>query len=390
MSAWRHRFLDVQFWVHANQEAIDIERASYTGGRVECWRVGRVKGGPWYKLDVNSMYPFVMSETKVPVRIWRIVNDVKLQELPWNNPKVCMIAECLINTEIPAYPVKRDERLCWPVGQFWTTLADAEFRLAVASGHVKRVKRVCLYHAAIIFDKYVSELYKIRKKFQAEGNDIFALMVKLMLNSLYGKFGQHSEQWVLDGYDESLDDDSFDIYDLDSGDRHRVYIIAGHQWTVIGRRESYHSFPGVASCITSAARVLLWKLFMQAGLKNVFYTDTDSLIVNREGRDNLKPFIDAKKLGFLKQEYSTRKLEIWSPKDYKTDKETHIKGVRKGSKQIAENVFESNQWEGLRGALSSGRLDRVFIRKGVKKLTRTYSKAKVHSDGSVSPWFLEV
>lgn len=60
-----------------------------------------------------------------------------------------------------------------------------------------------LFERGNIFKKYVETLYKLRKSFKKE--DPKNLICKLLLNSLYGKFGMnpHLHDWTL--YDKTLD-----------------------------------------------------------------------------------------------------------------------------------------------------------------------------------------
>jgi len=122
------------------------------------------------------------------------------------------------------------------------------------------------------------------------------------------------------------------------------------------------------------------------GRKNVFYTDTDSLIVNQTGFRNLKPFLDNSKLGMLKLEYASKKLILRCPKDYETDFENHIKGITNSAEQIDENTFVQTQWQGLRGAIREGQTNRVVLKPIVKVLKRQYNKGIVTDSGYVEPY----
>ncbi|GAH84904.1 unnamed protein product, partial [marine sediment metagenome] len=68
-TAYRHRFMPRQILIHSEQEVINLEREAYIGGRCECFQIGKISGGPFVTLDVNSMYPYVMKEQKYP---WKL------------------------------------------------------------------------------------------------------------------------------------------------------------------------------------------------------------------------------------------------------------------------------------------------------------------------------
>ncbi len=129
----------------------------------------------------------------------------------------------------------------------------------------------------------------------------------------------------------------------------------------------------------------LWRLIVTAGRSEVFYTDTDSLVTTAKGKRRLAAFLDENKLGMLKEEYATKKIEILAPKEYKTDTENKHKGIKADAQEIEPGVFRQLQWEGLRGALAAGITDRVRLKPVVKTLRHVYRKGTVHSSGSVSP-----
>jgi len=86
--------------------------------------------------------------------------------------------------------------------------------------HLLSGVKVCIYDKAVIFRQYVDYMYKLRAKYQREGNEVFRELVKYIMNSLYGKFGQNSEDWNKvdnelsdpDGEYEMLDDTTGEYY----------------------------------------------------------------------------------------------------------------------------------------------------------------------------------
>ena len=65
------------------------------------------------------------------------------------------------------------------------------------------------------FRKIIDKLFALRQKYKDENNDVMQLLVKLLMNSLYGenirkdieeKFACKSEAWMLTEYDERVKD----------------------------------------------------------------------------------------------------------------------------------------------------------------------------------------
>lgn len=384
-NAFRHRFMGTPIYIHANEEATEIERGSYYGGRVECFWLGKVPGETFYKLDINSMYPYVMRENPVPIMFKGVLRDVKQTTLEKIIDRYALIAECYIDTKDPFYPKRVDGKLCWPTGVFKTNLATPELRLALESGDLVGVGRVCVYESEIIFRSFVDHFYALRSRYKSDGNRIFEQLTKLMLNSLYGKFGQRGETWKRNDTIHFPQDGWVQDYDIDSGKVIRGYQICEHFWEILPAGESCHSFVAIASHVTAYARMHLLRLMRLAGLENVFYVDTDSLIVNRLGFTRLREWQDSKRLGSLKLEDTVKTLEVIAPKAYSTEHEEKRKGIPKSARTVSPGSFEYMQWQGIKGALHAGHLDRVIVKPAVRTYTGRYLKGQTSSSGSVSP-----
>lgn len=384
LTAFRHRFMQHNIYIHANERANITERACYFGGRTECWRLGKLRGGPFYKLDINSMYPYLMRSLSVPVRLKSVCVMLEPPVIRRLLKRYALCGNFEISTDEPIYPYRSHGDTIYPVGRFIAHLSTPEIRYALKKNHLRLGRRVCIYDKAVIFRRYVEYMYRLRTHYQRKGNLIFAELVKYFMNSLYGKFGQKSERWEKVDNDLQDPDGEYNILDDTDGIFYRYLVIAGERWNVLGKSESYHSFPAIAAHIASAARVYLWKLICKAGRENTFYCDTDSLWCNTTGQKRLSTYLNATRLGALKIEARTKQLHIYAPKEYQTEKATRRKGIKPDAVEVQPGVFQQMQWQGIRGAFAEGKTDRVQLTPVEKVLTRTYRKGVVHSDGSVS------
>jgi len=378
-SAFRHRFMPVAPFCDDHTVALDIARRSYNGGRTEAFRIGTFSGD-FYCLDVNSEYPFIMSQAELPVQLVSVWKNPTAAEMEKLLAKYFCVADLVVRTKQPVYPSRIGEWLCWPVGRFPVTLADPELRYAWAHGDVVRVKAVAFYTKAVLFGDYVREIYAMRKRFEAAGNKPYAALSKLMLNSLYGKFGQTGRALEWAGECDPAVISAETVIDAQTGTKKRRLMYAGvvQEWADGG--ESTNSSPAVASGVTSGGRMLLWQFMTAAGLENLFYCDTDSLFVNRQGYENLLPWVDDRELGRLKLEMRGDRLEIRGLKDYDFGTKHKIKGVRGNARQIDANTYEQDTFRGIKGMLDDHDTERVLISKTVKHLTRKYTKGVVEND----------
>lgn len=96
------------------------------------------------------------------------------------------------------------------------------------------------------------------------------------------------------------------------------------------------AFIHTISYITAASRAYLSRLEVQAGVKNTYYMDTDSLVVSAAGFKALHAYVDDTELGKLKLEHTgIIGFHAMSPKSYIIFKEGQTEPIvkMKGFKQ---------------------------------------------------------
>lgn len=385
---YRHRFLRHKVLIHNHEKALLLERSAYHGGRVECLRVGAFNEGPYYKLDVNSMYPYVMHEYNYPLSLYHYEEKPTLSYLANKLKRYHVIAHVRITTEIPAFPVIVAGHLSYPVGEFDTVLTTEELKLILQVGSVDRVYRLAYYRAAPIFRDYVDYFYPLKVRYDEEDNLTFRTICKGFLNFLYGKFGQRGISDKVLGSCDSKRVEVIDVVDLETHERYEILYIGG---TIIRRRhtdEAYNSFPAVAAEVTANARLYLHALVNHAGRCNTFYMDTDSLIVNGEGYARLSGMVHSTALGALKREGVADYLEIRAPKDYTFGSSVRIKGVRSSASEVAPGVYVQEKFPSVQGLLRQGSMAHYRVEEATKVLSRQITSGVTDGEGFVRPFVL--
>lgn len=385
--AFRKRFLNGEIEPPRDPRVIKLESESYFGGRVECFRLGYYQGD-FYVLDVNSLYPFVMKSNTYPVRCigyYKGGDPETLRKLI--DSGYLVIARVVIRTNQPIYPFKK-ERLIFPVGEFETTLPTPELKIALERGHIKEIREFSVYEGKEIFREFVEYFFKKRLQAKKTKNRVMDLFYKIILNSLYGKFGQRIRKWIK--VEEAFPEDPPEktIILPDRPGCYRAMKFDGWYWILEReKRTSALTFIAIASHVTSYARAYLWELMEKAGRNEVFYCDTDSLFITRKGYQRLRDIIDPVELGKLSLEAETKWLEIRGLKDYAYEGCEKIKGVGKYLKKLGENVYLVKEWLRSKSLVRKG-LSSPLVMLKEKKLTRRYLKGIVTSSGRVLPFTL--
>jgi len=385
-NAYRHKFMGTKLYLHRPGQPERLERQSYKGGRVECFFIGKAPKDTYYKLDINSMYPYVMANRDYPYRCMYALKNPALTRLePWLSEH-CVIAEVEIDTPEPVYPVYHEGKTIFPVGHFIVTLTTPSLKYALSHGHIKEIKEVGLYNKANIFKDYVNYFYGKRKEYQKAGNDIYQYACKILLNSLYGKFGQKSRIEKTVDYSDNMACRREEIIDIRTGRLITEMIFGGKKRiTEINEVESFNSFCAIASHVTDYARMLLWSYIKKAKPKTLFYCDTDCLIVNSEGYKTYENEIEPNSLGAFKIEDVSTDLEIRGLKHYRFGKDWKRKGVRKQAEQISDYQFVMDIWPGFPLVFRQKMTEPYTVYKQEKNLTEEYTKGEVQFDGWVKP-----
>ncbi len=388
LAAFRLRGYGGNIFIHNNQKAIDLERDSYRGGRTEAFFIGELTDGPYYVLDVNSLYPFVMSAERYPVCYHKFLRRCSIKALAVCLQDFAVVAQVLVNTDKPVYALRKD-RTMFPVGRFWVTLTSPELQYALDHKHIEQIGRCVLYKQARVFDKYVDQLYTLRRDFQTAGVSLYEHFCKTLLNSLYGKFGQKADVWVKigDGPDEV--DRIEDVFDARTHTRKQLRYLLGEIFELTGYEESRHSFPAIAAHVTAYGRMYLYSIMKEAKEGNYFYCDTDSLFVNGQGLENLKARLSDSVLGGLKIESVTDTITIYGLKDYVTQNKTAIKGIRSNAIRVGPVTYEQESWPSLKGWLRSKQSNTYTVKTITKTLKRQYTKGFTTETGWIMPFYYD-
>lgn len=373
------------------------ERIGYKGGRCECYKIGNFEN--IYSLDINSMYPYQMKCKKLPYKFKGSYPCMTLDEMQTliNEDTEYIYAYCEIDTPYPIFGKRLNNKLCFPVGHFWEFLHKSEIKKGLQNNVIKKIGLTYIYSQDYLFTDYVNYFYGKRSQAKKEKNEIFSYFYKIFQNSLYGKFGQKKIETFseeLEGTERNRIGTEIEI-DLVTKKRYKVDYFCGKKWLNQTVGESYYSFPILAGAITAEARSDLWEFMEIAELKNLYYSDTDSLFVNEDGYINLQnaDMLSESELGKLKLEKFCKTLTIRNCKDYDytNEKEQFFekkKGVNlKTAVRIDKNEFEVEFWSGYADFIRHNE-KHYYTEKRIKQYNETYGKGVALKNGNVKPFKL--
>ena len=386
---YRHRFMDGKVHIHKNEGVSALEREGYHGGRVECFKAGEWQNDLFYKLDVNSMYPFAMWAWPMPCALEGHTDHGSVDLLAHQLESRAVVARVQLDCDLPYYPYRSDNGIVYPTGRFETVLTTPELKLALEHGWVKAVKEMAWYRQEFIFREYVEYWYKQKDRYKKQGLMLHYQLAKGFLNYLYGKFGQRSRITERIG---DCDPRAFGVtplYDSNTQEWFTIYQVGGgvFQETIGG--ESRYSFPAISAHVTAYARLYLYKLIEAVGRDRVLYCDTDSVIVDSEGYKGIAPWLGSRQLGRLKVERVARYVNIRAPKDYQMDGHVVLKGVRRDAEWQGEHQVTQTLFPSIKGTLRLSEEAVYRTQTAIKRLQRVIRSGVRLDDNTIDPFEMD-
>lgn len=305
----------------------DFLREGYKGGRVECFNRGDFDNISVY--DINSLYPFAMVSSEVPV------SDRGEWTSEINPDSRCGCYEVRYlqkRTDIPAVLLDSGRGSYSGTGVFFRPELDL-LREVDPDAEIDIIKGYEFFDTAKVFQNYVAKLYQLRLD---NPDTPLSLLCKYLLNSLYGKFGQRALREkiiVVESFEELcslVDDNGATIRPLN--DERCVFSM---------ETETDVSFEhvGIAGTITSYARTVLYRGLLAAG-NSLVYCDTDSVHTCGDFDGGLI----GKKLGEYKKEFAGSGVyvgkKLYALRDTENNEKIRCKGVSVGGRNGASLSYD--------------------------------------------------
>ena len=317
MSLFKNKYLG-DFVMHPQDKEMLLKIfEGYYGGRTEAFKRGNFKNCKYY--DFNSLYPSVMEEFEFP-------DPNSMRYTRRDVPNYIMHCEGVsqVTIEVPKMPIpplpyKIKEQILFPYGTMTAWWSHIEIRNALECGCTLKKVHQCIYFVKTMrpFKGFVNDLYTLRNKHKRNHNKM-EYVTKILMNSLYGKFGEkfgeRTETFYKDSVTPKMLEKSIKV----------EYI--GDEWVDLTsiQEPMAHCIPIWAVYVSAYGRVKLHQTMMKH--PDVIYCDTDSLITH----DTIPT---SGQLGELKLEHNVSEGWVVRPKMYcfidddSKDEQVKLKGL---------------------------------------------------------------
>lgn len=307
MSIFRKNFFD--------DKKIEIEitkankykyiKKSYYGGLCNVHKT--YLNGEGFLYDVNSLYPYVMKTCEMPIGKGEFI--IKNLENKKDINEYFGFIHCMIyvpkHLKIPPLMLRYEGTIMQAIGYLKGIWFSEEIKYAIQLGcRIIKVYSILNYKKkAIIFDKFVEDLYEKKKNSK---NNIDRYLYKTIMNSLYGRFGMRENMNIsiwdneeneylehITKFEEIFDGNiricklSKELYEnvkkIDSLSKEDKNNIDKLFHSLKTKQENTILCIHIASAITSYSRLKLLKDIYDHINNNkaiIYYYDTDSIITN--------------------------------------------------------------------------------------------------------------
>lgn len=305
-------------------------RDAYKASRVEVFEKVCEEGDYF---DVNSSFPYSMTfsapgnyqttskhliDNRLALAHCKVtIDDCYLPPIPYRNPE--------------------DKRVYFPVGTWegWFSNIDLELIQESKTGIIESIKEVRYFEPFDDLAAYAQTIYELRRTCESEAEKV---VLKFLLNSLYGKFGEGEikSRIMINPSESFFDIDEFDSENLEYPCR--SYIMPG-VYELIEKKDIPHAHVPIANHITALSRKLLYDFMVKAS--KVYYCDTDGFAC-----PETDTFETSDRLGGLKKEKHIHKGHFAAPKlyAYQTDSDAPWVIKAKGFSRVRGGPNEEGIW----------------------------------------------
>lgn len=409
-TAWghlRHRLKGPAVLIDPNPDLQSADRRALYGGRRQCWRVGEYSGHRYTEIDFSAAYPTAAGIMRLPQARLDVFDSLPVDHAIFADPKYGLLADVRIATATPRYPLRVDNQVFYPTGEFWTTLAGPEIAEAHRRGDLQAIGAGQVHQLARYLDDWAAWLFDVAGEIGDTAPLVMGPGLKLWSRSVLGRFAGH--RW--DKQELGPAAHSGWRYepgvDAASGQPGGVMELGGRSYWSQQTEGSPSAYPAVTAWIESYVRVALSRVIDATGRGALISCDTDGLLVAERllgsplsggtlrapgglsGKRQTRWFLDhaSDMVAPLRLEpkRSSTMVRVLGPQHRLLGNQRTLPGIPANAAQTAADEFTFRSWPSIAWQLSEGGSDGYDRPQQVRRLEGPYVAGWVLDDGTVFP-----
>ena len=355
-------------------------KAIYTGRR-HVTEVGTFAGGPFVEVDFRDAHATAAAYLPLPCRRAYPVDyraPHAWHEMPgrWE-----ALAECVIATDSPRYPLRVGSHVLYPVGEFSTTLAGPEINEARERGELIEVRAGHLHRLDTHLAEWGRWILAVTRGEDPSAPPAAQIAAKAWGRSVIGKWATRAWDRVELGQWEPTSWRYSAGGDAETNGEGALVFLAGKAWWTYQLEWGPEAYPAVWSWVESYTRVALSRLLDAAGPSAVLVANTDGAILDARLLGTAAAggaVVDVAGRGWRARvnawltEVNSRtwpfearikarfdECEVWGPQSYRVGSDRRLSGVPKHAATGPDGRLAYHTWPGLATGLANGRAGQI-------------------------------
>lgn len=358
-SAYRRRFMRDRLLVHDDIARLDIERRALWAGRVEAWRHGKVRGGPFVEFDMRTAYCRIGAECSIPISAKSSIARPSASRIRDAAGSCSILARVRVETETPVVPTALGTRVAWPVGTFETWLWDPELLLAFDHCDKVTVLDAYKYNRSPALSTFCQWVLDTLTGPGSNDPSVATLVSKHWARTLIGRFALRYRSWERFSTNDNSDLRLVTYLDHIDGIKTDMLLVGGDRLILSEMVEGADSMPQIPGWVMSECRRRLWEVMNLVGLENVLYVDTDSVIVTWDAAKVIRDWTKTNCPGRWAEKGRYTSLTINGPRNLELNADRRMAGLPLDAVRVGEAEFQGDVLRSIRESMRSGKLDCV-------------------------------
>lgn len=352
-SAWRKSYDGEPIYISTGRTPDPLESRAVAGGLLFARNTGDAPVTA-IAVDARSMYGWIAAHYPQAVGLAaRDKTGAEAEEAVRDHPMACL-ADVVVECNAPKYPQRTGEGVSYPTGAFRAVLCGPELQEAMRGGAVSSIHRCNVYRLGLPIAEYERRAWAARQACESVRLRSAAPLIKRLGVSLIGKFCQRNERWqeCTPGLNDPLWG-SWTEYNMDGTPR-SFRARAGIVECQSGTELSSHAVPSIPLWIWSWGRRRMWHWIEIAGVEDVYYADTDGLILSPLGFQRLERagLVYDGSWGMLRHVAGPCPCRVFGPKHFVLgDRVVHAGmpvAARSANSGVTESAWYRLPWDELR------------------------------------------
>jgi len=384
-AAMRHGHDGARMVLFEDPDGAALDRQAIYGGRRHAWRHGQLPPGRYVNLDISAAYATAGASWNLPHKRGQVFDSLDVSDRRLWRPEICVIAECVVETDRPVFPVRAAGGIAYPVGEFRTVLAGPELDYARQLGMLRSIGPGQFHLLGAGMRSFFARVVEWGRPGVSPIDPVAAAMWKQFGRGAVGKFAQRG--YVTEQTDWLTDLDWFyeQGYDLATGQAFWLVHRAGRIEKRWQEGESRNAYPAVTAVVESLVRVALDRVIEAAGPDAPVLCDTDGLWLDMTARPD-QAAIDAAAHPFaIRLKDETARLEIAGPQSYDWKGGSRHAGRPRNMTRTGADTWAGDVFPGLAWQMAHGKAGEYQLVAHTWKQEASTVRAWVLGDGHVAP-----